>query len=224
MRCSCWRSSVRRWPHPIRGRWPRPASGAGRCPCWPGKPPRTVAAPAWQVAEARADRPGRSSHRNRGPRGPGRPRRHAVPSRRRKSRRERAGLPGRRRCAARPDVRPGQWVYRLEKSSHHMRCCREGQLRGGAQRTGPGPRCSTTTRCISCAARTASHFRTVAAAGDVPDDRRAWADIPLTYGELGSLPRSPAALDRYLASLPLPGGNQHRSASSRSSVACSSRT
>jgi hypothetical protein len=32
------------------------------------------------------------------------------------------------------------------------------------------------------------------------------ADIPLTYAELGSLPRSPAALDRYLASLPLPGG------------------
>ena len=32
------------------------------------------------------------------------------------------------------------------------------------------------------------------------------ADIPVTYAELGSLPRSPSALDRYLASLPLPGG------------------
>jgi hypothetical protein len=38
---------------------------------------------------------------------------------------------------------------------------------------------------------------------DVPNGRR---PIPVTYAELTSLPRSPAALDRYLASLPLPGG------------------
>ena len=32
------------------------------------------------------------------------------------------------------------------------------------------------------------------------------ADIPLTYAELGSLPRSPAALDRYLGGLQVPRG------------------
>ena len=44
--------------------------------------------------------------------------------------------------------------------------------------------------------------------------------IAVSYADLRSLPRSPVALDRYLASLPLHGWGRRRSASSRSSRNC----
>lgn len=109
-------------------------------------------------------------------------------------------------AAARPDVRPGQWVYRLEKS-----VAPHAVLPGGTApwwSTADGTRTAlqfnNKVRILRC-----PYSQSLPHGGCKPEmfltTDGLGADIPLTYAELGSLPRSPAALDRYLASLPLPG-------------------
>lgn len=107
-------------------------------------------------------------------------------------------------AAARPAVRPGQWVYRKVKiaGSPTPVLARTSQ----AWMTADGTRSACLDKgkvlfmpCLPWA----SGPHGGQAQMDVPHGVR---PIPVTYAELSSLPRSPSALDRYLASLPLPGG------------------
>lgn len=112
-------------------------------------------------------------------------------------------------AAARPDVRPGQWVYWLEKS-----VAPHAVLPGG---TAPWWSTADGTRtAMQYSSKGKVHILRCPYSQSLPHGGckpqmflttdGLGADIPLTYAELGSLPRSPAALDRYLASLQVPRG------------------
>jgi hypothetical protein len=110
-------------------------------------------------------------------------------------------------AAARPDVRPGQWVYRLEKSvaPHAVVPGGTAPWWSTADGTRTALQYNNKVHVLRC-----PYSQSLPHGGCKPEmfltTDGLGADIPLTYAELGSLPRSPAALDRYLASLPLPGG------------------
>jgi hypothetical protein len=110
-------------------------------------------------------------------------------------------------AAARPDVRPGQWVYRLEKSvaPHAVVPGGTAPWWSTADGTRTALQYNNKVHILRC-----PYSQSLPHGGCKPEmfltTDGLGADIPLTYAELGSLPRSPAALDRYLASLPLPGG------------------
>jgi hypothetical protein len=110
-------------------------------------------------------------------------------------------------AAARPDVRSGQWVYRLEKSvaPHAVVPGGTAPWWSTADGTRTALQYNNKVHILRC-----PYSQSLPHGGCKPEmfltTDGLGADIPLTYAELGSLPRSPAALDRYLASLPLPGG------------------
>ena len=107
-------------------------------------------------------------------------------------------------AAARPAVRPGQWVYRQVKIAGSPTPVVAGTSQGWMTADGTRSACLDRGKVffVPCVPW-ASGPHGGQAQMDVPNGRR---PIPVTYAELSSLPRSPSALDRYLASLPLPGG------------------
>lgn len=107
-------------------------------------------------------------------------------------------------AAARPNVQPGQWVYRQEKTVNSGFPILEG--------TGQWWTTADATRDAYLHKGKVSFMpcplgRSLPRGGCQPgmflSERE--QNIPVTYAGLSSLPRSPAALDRYLASLPLRG-------------------
>jgi hypothetical protein len=109
-------------------------------------------------------------------------------------------------AAARPAVRPGQWVYRRVKIAGSPPPVFSGTWQGWS--TADGTRSAGLDKgkvyFIRCPAGTPGPYGGCQGWLDTIGGRR--VPIPVTYAGLSSLPRSPAALDRYLASLPLPGG------------------
>jgi len=107
--------------------------------------------------------------------------------------------------AARPPVRPGQWVYRQVKMAGSPTPVLAGTSQGWM--TADGTRSAGLDKgkvfFMPCSPWAAGPHGGCQALMDVPNGAR---PIPVTYAELASLPRSPAALDRYLARLALPGG------------------
>ncbi len=105
-------------------------------------------------------------------------------------------------AAARPAVRPGQWVYRQVKITRSVFA---GTWQGWM--TADGTRSAGLDKgkvyFMPCPSWASGPHGSCQAWMGVPSGPRR---IPVTYAELSSLPRSPSALDRYLASLPLPGG------------------
>jgi hypothetical protein len=108
-------------------------------------------------------------------------------------------------AAARPTVRPGQWVYRQVKIAGSPTPVFAGTWRGW--RTADGTRSAGLDKgklyFMPCPPWASGPHGSCQPWMDVGNGPRR---IPVTYAELSSLPRSPSALDRYLASLPLPGG------------------
>jgi hypothetical protein len=113
-------------------------------------------------------------------------------------------------AAARPYVRPGQWVYRLEKTvsapheviqggTYQEWATADGTRNTGTDVTGPHKGKWFFMPCPPGAKGPhGSCQATMFGPGGV-------VPMPVTYAGLKSLPRSPAALDRYLARLPLRG-------------------
>jgi hypothetical protein len=108
-------------------------------------------------------------------------------------------------AAAQPNVRPGQWVYRQGKvitfGLHPVFGARWSYLQWT---TADGTRTAYLhqgkVRFMPCPpGRALPHAGCQPLMFELPGDQA----IPVTYAQLSSLPRSPAALDRYLASLPL---------------------
>ena len=137
-------------------------------------------------------------------------------------------------AATRPNVRPGQWVYWQEKTvtapgkaagpaghetfqvwttadSRKAAYLSKGRV---VLMTFPpylhGAGCQSIGQPVPVALPDGQGKTVTAVAGK----------IAVSYADLRSLPRSPVALDRYLASLPLHGWGRRRSASSRSSRNC----
>jgi hypothetical protein len=108
-------------------------------------------------------------------------------------------------AAARPAVRPGQWVYRQVKIAGSPIPVFAGTWQGWS--TADGTRSAGLDQgkvyFMPCPPWASGPHGSCQSWMDVPNGPRR---IPVTYAELSSLPRSPSALDRYLASLPLPGG------------------
>ena len=108
-------------------------------------------------------------------------------------------------AAARPAVRPGQWVYRQVKIAGSPTPVFAGTWRGWS--TADGTRSAGLDKgkvyFMPCPPWASGPHGSCQPWMDVGHGQRR---IPVTYAELSSLPRSPFALDRYLASLPLPGG------------------
>jgi hypothetical protein len=113
-------------------------------------------------------------------------------------------------AAARPYVRPGQWVYRLEKTvsapheviqggTYQEWATADGTRNTGTDVTGPHKGKWFFMPCPPGAKGPHGSCQATmfGPGGLVP--------MPVTYAGLKSLPRSPAALDRYLARLPLRG-------------------
>jgi hypothetical protein len=111
-------------------------------------------------------------------------------------------------AAARPYVRPGQWVYIKAKDvemfggTFHWWTTADGTRSAGIELSGPHKGKWFFVPCPNWAKGPHGSCQ-------------AWmqgpaglALIPVTYAGLKSLPRSPAALDRYLGGLPLPGVRQ----------------
>jgi hypothetical protein len=120
--------------------------------------------------------------------------------------------------AARPDVRPGQWVY-----------WRERTFFWGAKSAGPAQQGTfqvwttadstriayllngkvTFLRCGQAGARSGCQSIGQPVPMTLPAGQgtlfQVTEKMPVSYAGLRSLPRNPGALDRYLASLPLPG-------------------
>lgn len=108
-------------------------------------------------------------------------------------------------AAARPAVRPGQWVYRQVKVAGSPTPVFAGTWRGWT--TADGTRSAGLDKgkvyFMPCPPWASGLHGSCQPWMDVGNGQRR---IPVTYAGLSSLPRSPSALDRYLASLPLPGG------------------
>jgi hypothetical protein len=108
-------------------------------------------------------------------------------------------------AAARPNVRPGQWVYIKAKNvemfggTFHWWTTADGTRSAGTDLTGPH---KGKLFFMPCPRWAKGRHGSCQAWMDGP---AGLALIPVTYAGLKSLPRSPAALDRYLARLPLPG-------------------
>lgn len=108
-------------------------------------------------------------------------------------------------AAARPNVRPGQWVYIKAKNvemfggTFHWWTTADGTRGAGTDLTGPQ---KGKLFFMPCPRWAKGRHGSCQAWMDGP---AGLALIPVTYAGLKSLPRSPAALDRYLARLPLPG-------------------
>jgi hypothetical protein len=109
-------------------------------------------------------------------------------------------------AAARPYVRPGQWVYIKEKTinmfgsgTYPWWTTADGTRSAGTELTGPH---KGKLFFMPCPPWAKGRHGSCQAWTDGPGKL---AVMPVTYAGLKSLPRSPAALDRYLARLPLRG-------------------
>ena len=109
-------------------------------------------------------------------------------------------------AAARPNVRPGQWVYIKAKYINILGTgtspewtTADGTRSAGTELTGPH---KGKLFFMPCPRWEKDPHGSCQAWMFEPDKA---APVPVTYAGLKSLPRSPAALDRYLAKLPLRG-------------------
>jgi hypothetical protein len=109
-------------------------------------------------------------------------------------------------AAARPYVRPGQWVYTKAKyinpfwsGTFQGWTTADGTRSTGTHLTGPD---KGKWFFMPCPGWAKGRHGSCQAWTDAPGQL---ALIPVTYAGLKSLPRSPATLDRYLARLPLRG-------------------
>jgi hypothetical protein len=116
-------------------------------------------------------------------------------------------------AAAAPAVAPGQWVYWQEKRLAHADLLDTYEVWTTADATKaaylsqgkvtavpcPGPDGKPASACQYVGQPIILHFGHKDSTGELVQR------MPVSYASLGSLPRDPAALGRYLASLPLPG-------------------
>jgi hypothetical protein len=122
-------------------------------------------------------------------------------------------------AAAGPEVAPGQWVYWYEKAyslpSSASAQVRAFQVWTTADGTHAAWLLNGKVTLVLCAQPSLNPGKSCQFIGQpivMTDDRgknvgigSLSGKIPVSYASLSSLPRDPVALDRYLASLPLPG-------------------
>jgi hypothetical protein len=116
-------------------------------------------------------------------------------------------------AAARPAVAPGQWVYWQEKRLLHADKFDTWEVWTTADGTKAAYLSKGKVTSVPCpwpdgkSARTCQYVgQPMIFHGHDGDFTGEYVDkIPVSYASLGSLPRDPVALGRYLASLPLPG-------------------